>query len=126
MRNNSVKTPKYCVEIEYGNNDRVWCLRFHREFNDWELAASYSLLHFIQSRIPRGGGSDNLSWCLNGSGRFDVQSFYLKIRNATLTSFPWKPFGKQRFLKGWRSLCGQQLMVKSLLWIILGYEAEPW
>ena len=32
-----------------GDNDRVWCLRFHREFNDWELAASYSLLHFIQS-----------------------------------------------------------------------------
>ena len=32
-----------------GDNDRVWSLRFHREFNDWELAASYSLLHFIQS-----------------------------------------------------------------------------
>ena len=31
-----------------GDNDRVWSLRFHREFNDWELAASYSFLHFIQ------------------------------------------------------------------------------
>ena len=99
MRNNSVKTPKYCVEIEYGNNDRVWYLRFHREFNDWELAASYSLLHFIQSRIPRGGGSDNLSWCLNGSGSFDVRSFYLKIRNATLTSFPWKGIWKAKVPK---------------------------
>ena len=32
-----------------GDNDRVWSLRFHREFNDWELAASYSFLHFIQT-----------------------------------------------------------------------------
>uniref|UniRef100_A0A7N2MD06 Acyl-CoA thioesterase n=1 Tax=Quercus lobata TaxID=97700 RepID=A0A7N2MD06_QUELO len=40
-----------------GDNDRVWSLRFHREFNDWEFAASYSFLHFIQTRIPRGGRS---------------------------------------------------------------------
>ena len=32
-----------------GDNDRVWSLRFYREFNDWELAASYSLLHLIQT-----------------------------------------------------------------------------
>ena len=32
-----------------GDNDRVWSLRFYREFNAWELAASYSLLHFIQT-----------------------------------------------------------------------------
>ena len=32
-----------------GDNDKVWSLMFHREFNDWELAASYSFLHFIQS-----------------------------------------------------------------------------
>ena len=35
-----------------GDNDRVWSLRFYRKFNDCELAASYSLLHFIQTRIP--------------------------------------------------------------------------
>ena len=34
-----------------GDNDRVWSLRFHKEFNDWELAASFSLLHFIQSEF---------------------------------------------------------------------------
>ena len=62
-----------------GDNDRVWSLRFYREFNDWELAASYSLLHFIQTRIPRGGDSDRVFWCLNGSGKFNVQSFYRKI-----------------------------------------------
>ena len=30
---------------------RVWDLRFYREFQDWELAESYSLLEFIQPRI---------------------------------------------------------------------------
>ena len=81
-----------------GDNDRVWSLRFYREFNDWELAASYSL-HFIQTRIPRGEGSDRLFWCLNGSGKFDVRFFYNKIRNATLTSFPWKAIWKAKVPK---------------------------
>ena len=59
-----------------GDNDRVWSLRFYREFNDWELVASYSLLHFIQTRIPRGGGGcDRLCWGLNGSGEFNIRSF---------------------------------------------------
>ena len=77
-----------------GDNDRVWSLRFYREFNDRELTASYSLLHFIQTRIPRGEGSDKLFWCLNGSGKFDVRSFYRKIRNVTLPTFPWKGIWK--------------------------------
>ena len=38
-----------------GDNDSVRSLRFYREFNDWELAASYSFPHFIQTWIPRGG-----------------------------------------------------------------------
>ena len=62
-----------------GDNDRVWSLRFYREFNDCELAASYSLLHFIETQIPRDGGSDKLCWSLNGSGKFDVRFFYHKI-----------------------------------------------
>ena len=60
-----------------GDNDRVWSSRFYREFNDWELAASYSLLHFIQNWIPKGGGSDRLCWRLNGSGKFDVRSLWM-------------------------------------------------
>ena len=34
-----------------GDNDKVWSLSFHRAFNDWELAASYSFLHFIQTEF---------------------------------------------------------------------------
>ena len=82
-----------------GDNDRVWSLMFHREFNDWELAASYSFLHFIQSRIPRGGGCDRLCWDLNGSGKFDTRSFYHKIRNAAPSTFPWKGIWKVKVPK---------------------------
>ena len=34
-----------------GDNDRVWSLRYYRKLNDWKLAASYSLLHFIQTQV---------------------------------------------------------------------------
>ena len=44
-----------------GGNVRIWDLRFYREFQDWELVASYSLLAFFQSHIPRGIRSDALS-----------------------------------------------------------------
>ena len=35
-----------------GGTIRVWNLRFYRAFEDWELAASYSLFQLIQPRIP--------------------------------------------------------------------------
>ena len=103
-----------------GDNDRVWSSRFYREFNDWELATSYSLLHFIQTQIPRGGGSDRLFWCLNGSGKFDVWSFYHKIRNATLPTFPWKGIWKVKVPKRvaffiWAATHGQILTSDNLM-----------
>ena len=75
-------------------NDRVWNLRFYREFNDWELVASYSFLRLIQSQVPRGGGGDGLCWSLNRRGKFDTRSSYRKIRNVTPPSFPWKGIWK--------------------------------
>ena len=68
--------------LQDGGNVRVWDLRFYRDFQDWELAASYSLLEFIQSHIPRDTGSDTLCWCLKGNGRFDTRSFYHEIQDA--------------------------------------------
>jgi len=82
-----------------GDNDRVWSLRFYREFNDWELVASYSLFHFIQTRIPRGGGCDRLCWDLNGSGKFDIRSFYHKIQNVASSTFSWKGIWKVKVPK---------------------------
>ena len=76
-----------------------WSLRFYREFNNWELAASFSFLRFIQSRIPRGGGCDSLCWCLNESGKFDIRSFYHKIRGVTHSIFPLKGIWKVKVSK---------------------------
>ena len=55
---------------------RVWDLKFYRAFEDWELAASYSLFQLIQTRIPRGDKSDTLCWQLKGDGKFDIRSYY--------------------------------------------------
>ena len=63
--------------IPEGATSRVWDLRFNRAFEDWELAASYSLLEFIQPYIPRGDRRDTLCWRLKGDGKFDTRSFYL-------------------------------------------------
>ena len=103
-----------------GDNDRVWSSRFYREFNDWELAASHSLLQFIQTRIPKGGGSDRLCWCLNGSGKFKVWSFYHKIQNVTLSTFPWKGIWKVKVPKKvaffmWTTAHGQILTLDNLM-----------
>ena len=103
-----------------GDNDKVWSLRFYREFNDWELVASYSLLRFIQTWIPRGGGSDRLCWHLNGNGKFDVWSFCHKIRNVTLSTFPWNGIWKVKVSKRvaffmWTTAHGQILTLDNLI-----------
>ena len=103
-----------------GDNDRVWSLRFHREFNDWELVASFSLLHFIQTRIPRGGGCDRFCWDLNSSGKFDLRSFYHKIQNAAPSTFPWKGIWKVKVPKRvaffmWTIAHGQILTLDNLM-----------
>ena len=90
------------------------------DFNDWELAASFSLLHFIQSRIPRGGGCDRLCWDLNSSGKFDTRSFYHKIRNAAPSTLPWKGIWKVKVPKRvaffmWTATHGQILTLDNLM-----------
>ena len=55
-----------------GGSFGVWDLRFFRAFEDWELAASYSLFQLIHSRTPRGDKRDTLRWQLKGDGKFDT------------------------------------------------------
>ena len=73
-----------------GGTVRVWDLRFYRAFEDWELAASYSLLQFIQPRIPQGDRRDSLCWRLKGDGKFDTRSYYQAIQGTLNFLFPWK------------------------------------
>ena len=94
-----------------GDNDKMWSSRFYRAFNDWELAASYSLLHFIQTRIPRDGGVTGFVGTLMEVGSLIFGLFIIRLKMQLLLLSLGRAFGKLSFLKGWHSLCGQQLMV---------------
>ena len=82
--------------IPEGGTVRVWDLKFYRAFEDWELAASYSLFQLIQTRIPRGDKSDTLCWQLKGDGKFDIRSYYQAIWGASNPVFPWKGVWKPK------------------------------
>ena len=82
--------------IPEGGTVRVWDLRFYRAFEDWELAASYSLLQLIQTRIPRGDRSDTLRWQLKSDGKFDIRSYYQAIWGASNSVFHWKGVWKPK------------------------------
>ena len=69
--------------IPEGGTVRVWDFRFYRAFEDWELAASYSLLQFIQTRNSWGDRRDSFCWQLKGDGKFDTRSYYHVIRGAS-------------------------------------------
>ena len=84
------------------------------------MTASYSFLHFIQTRIPREGGCDRLCWDLNGSRKFDTQSFYHKIHNVASSTFPWKGIWKVKVPKVvaffmWTTVHGQILTLDNLM-----------
>ena len=87
-------TRKACISDLLGHQEdgsnRFWNLRFYRNFHERKLEADFSFLNFIPSWIPRGFGCDSPRWGLNGSGKFDIRSFYNKIRGTSLSSFPWK------------------------------------
>ena len=90
----SVQLPRMHASLRFcGLRKEVlseWDLRFYRAFEDWELAASYSLLQFIQPRIPRGDRRDTLCWRLKGDGKFDTRSYYQAIQGTLNFLFPWK------------------------------------
>ena len=78
-----------------GDTFRVWDLRFYRALEDWELVASYSLLQFIQPRIPRGDRRDTFCWRLKGDGKFDTRSYYQAIQGTLNFCFLGRVFGNQ-------------------------------
>ena len=101
-----------------GGNDRVWNLRFCST-NDWELAASFSFLHLIQSQFPRGTGSDGLCWSAMEVGSLTLGSFYHKIWDVT-PNFPWKGIWKVKIPKRvaffmWTVAHGQILTLDNLM-----------
>ena len=103
-----------------GGHNRIWNLRFHRDFHERELEAAFSFLEFIQSQIPRGGGSDTSHQCLNENSKFDTQSYYNNIRGAVAFNFPWKGVWKAKISKRvaffvWTAVYGQILILDNFM-----------
>ena len=109
-----------------GGNDIIWNLRFYRDFHERELEAVSSFLEIIQSRIPRGVGSDTSHWCLNGNGKLILSPITITFGVHLPPIFHGRVFGKLRFLRGWHFLCGQWFMGRSLHWIILCLGGAFW
>ena len=106
--------------IPKGGTIRVWNLTFYRAFEDWELATSYSLLQLIQTCIPQGNTRDTLYWRLKGDGKFDTRSYYLAIRGASNSLFPWKGVWKPKIPKRvafflWTAAHGRTLTLDNLM-----------
>ena len=95
-----------------GDNDRVWSLSFHRDFNDWELAASYSFLISSKPVFLGMEGVTDFVGILMAMGSLILGPFIIRFGMQLLPLSLGKEFGKLRFLKGWLFLCGQQPMVR--------------
>ena len=95
-------------------------IRFYIAFEDWELAASYSLLQLIQTHISWGDRRDALYLQLKGDGKFDTRSYYLAIQCASISLFPWKGVWKPKIPKHvafflWTTARGQTLTLDNLM-----------
>ena len=103
-----------------GGSDRIWNLRFHRDFHERELGAAFSFLEFIQSWIPRGGGNDTSHWCLKGNDKFDTRSYYNIIRGVVASNCPWKGVWKAKIPRRvaffvWTAVHGQILTLNNIM-----------
>ena len=117
--------------IPKGGTVIVWDLRFYRVFEDWELAASYSLLQLIQTRIPRGDRRDTLCWWLKGDGKFDTWSYYHAIRGVSNSLCPWKGVWKPKIPKRvafflWTAAHGRILTLDNLMLKVKGRPLANW
>ena len=95
-------------------------MRFYRNFHERELEVAFSFLEFIQSRTPRGVGSDTSHCCLNGNGKFDTWSYYNNIRGASAYNFLWNGVWKVKIPKRvaffvWIAVYGQILTLDNLM-----------
>ena len=104
----------------------VWVLRFYRAFEDWELAASYSLLQLIQTCIPRVDRRDTLCWGSKVMVSLTSGLTTKRFGVLRILCFLGRMFGNQRFLSEWLSFCGQLLMIEFSLWIISCIGVALW
>ena len=59
---------------EAARGERSWDVRFHHDFNDWEMELVAAFLLLLESHIPSVGG-DHVRWKLMKRREFDIRSF---------------------------------------------------
>uniref|UniRef100_A0A5B6YWQ5 Reverse transcriptase zinc-binding domain-containing protein n=1 Tax=Davidia involucrata TaxID=16924 RepID=A0A5B6YWQ5_DAVIN len=63
---------------------------FRRNFQDWELGETLSLLETIQRVNPVEGQEDSILWGRDNSKKFTVRSFYEAVVVRRHVEFPWR------------------------------------
>ena len=53
------------LERQVEGQSRNWCVKFVRNFNDWEIDEVASFFHLLDSHTPLREGNDRMIWKLN-------------------------------------------------------------
>ena len=69
---------------------RIWDVRFIRDLNDWEMDEGLQFLHILGANTPPLDVGDRMRWKLKPNGKFDIRSYYNKLRDSPSIVFPWK------------------------------------
>ena len=83
---------------------------------------------FISSKLEFLGveGVTGFVGILIAVGSLILGFFIIRLEMQLISLSLGKEFGKLRFLEGWLFSCGQQPMVRFLLWIILYFTVALW
>ena len=77
--------------IRLASGSRVeWNVHFVCNFNDWEVEGVASFFELLHSHTSFKEGVDGLRWRLTGNGIFNIQSYYLALKDNHPVTFPWK------------------------------------
>ena len=83
-----------------GGNDKIWNLRFYRDFHERELEAAFSFLEFIHSQIPRVLGVIFPIDTSMGMASLIFNPITIIFRVHLSPIFLGRMFGKLKFLRG--------------------------
>ena len=87
---NKVASISASLSRQGAEDRRIWDFHFIWEFNDWEMDEGLHFLRILGGNTPSMDVGDWLRWKLKPNGDFDIQSYYNKLRDSPLVSFPWK------------------------------------
>ena len=74
-----------------GKEDRrIWDVRFIRDLNDWKMDEGLQFLRILGANTPPLDVGNRMRWKLKPNGKFDIWSYYNKLRDSPSIVFPLK------------------------------------